>query len=168
MLTIDSVAAPQANSAHCFVCGLHNPFGLQLRFFMNSKGEVIADYIVPERYQGFPGVVHGGIVAAMLDEAAARVHLGGTPPRFMYTARMEVRYRQNVPVGQLLRLVGRSVKSRSRTATAVSFLLDQAENILAEADALLVNVPDEYLVGSDLDALGWKVYPLNERKTDHE
>ena len=161
----ESIASPQANSAHCFVCGLQNPFGLQLRFFMNASGEVEAEYTVPERYQGFPGVVHGGIVAAMLDEAAGRVHMGSSPPRFMYTARLEVRYRQNVPVGQPLRLLGRAVKSRQRTATAVSFLLDQQGDILAEADALLVNVPDEFLEGADLDALGWKVYPLDEGET---
>ncbi len=160
----------QANSHSCFVCGLSNPYGLQLRFYTTGEGEVTADYTVPEHFQGYPGVVHGGIAAAMLDEAAGRSLMGsgstpdnagapdGTGPRFMYTARLDIRYRKNVPVGQPLRLVGRATKSKQRTAAAVSQILDTQGNVLAEADVLLVDVPDDMLKGVDLEALGWKVY----------
>jgi uncharacterized protein (TIGR00369 family) len=148
----------QPNSRHCFVCGLENPYGLQLRFEMTAAGEVVAHYTVAERYQGFPGVVHGGITAAMLDEAAGRAPMETDPPRFMFTAHLEVRYRKNVPVGQPLRIVGRVEKSRGRTVTASSTIFDQEGTILAEADVLLVDVPKEVFVGNDLEALGWKVY----------
>ncbi len=152
----------QPNSRHCFVCGLENPFGLGLRFFQTDEDEVTATYIVPERYQGYPGVVHGGIVAAMLDEASGRALMGTDPEtaRFMYTARLEVKYRQNVPVGEPLRLVGKVVKNKRRTAVAQAFIYDQNEKVLAEAEALLVEVPAEVLQSIDVDALGWKVYPL--------
>ena len=151
----------QPNSRHCFVCGLQNPFGLQLRFNMIAPGEVEARYTVPERYQGYPGMVHGGIVAAMLDEVAGRVHMGGDPPRFMFTARMEIRYRQNVPVGQPLRVVGRALKSKGRMATAAGAIYDQDGALLAEADVLLVNVPTDVVGSVDLAALGWRVYGDN-------
>jgi len=149
---------PQANSLSCFVCGLSNSFGLKIRFYTSGVGEVTADYTVPEQYQGYPGVVHGGIVAAMLDEAAGRSLMGSDPPRFMYTARLEVRYRKNVPVGQPLRLVGKATKSKSRSAAATSALYDQDGALLAEAGALLIDVPGDVLDGVDLAALGWKVY----------
>ena len=149
---------PQANSRQCFVCGLENPFGLHLRFYESGPGEVTAEITVPQHYQGYPGVVHGGIVAAMLDEVCGRVHMGEDPPRFMYTARLEVRYRQNVPVGEPLRLVGRATRSKGRTATAVGELYGPGEVLLAEADALLVNVPEGLIDNIDLEALGWKVY----------
>jgi acyl-coenzyme A thioesterase PaaI-like protein len=148
----------QPNSRHCFVCGLANPFGLQLRFYDANAGEVTADYTVPEHFQGYPGVVHGGIVAAMLDEVCGRVHMGGDPPRFMYTARLDIRYRQNVPVGQPLRLIGKAGKSRGRTATSTGLLLGPDGSVLAEAEALLVDVPEEVVGSTDLEALGWKVY----------
>lgn len=148
----------QANSRHCFVCGLENPFGLHLRFYETAPGEVTAEYTVPERFQGYPGVVHGGVVAAMLDEVCGRAHMGGDPPRFMYTARLEVRYRQNVPVGVPLRLVGRAGKSRSRAATAVGEIYAPDGALLAEAEALLVDVPAEVVNSVDLEALGWRVY----------
>jgi acyl-coenzyme A thioesterase PaaI-like protein len=149
----------QPNSRFCFVCGLSNQFGLQLRFNITAPGEVTALYTVPERYQGFPGVVHGGIVAAMLDEVCARADMGVEPPRFMYTARLEVRYRKNVPVEQPLRIVGKVVKSKSRISTSSGVIYGPDGDVLAEADALLVDVPQESLEGADLEALGWKVYP---------
>ena len=153
----------QPNSRHCFVCGVENPNGLHLRFYENTTGEVTADYTIPEHFQGYPGVAHGGVVAAMLDEVAGRAHMGGDPPRFLFTARMDIRYRQNVPVGVPLHLVGRAGKSKSRTAIATSEIYDQQGNLLAQAELLLVNVPDEVVSGVDLEKLGWKVYDDEDR-----
>jgi acyl-coenzyme A thioesterase PaaI-like protein len=152
----------QPNSLNCFVCGIENPCGLHLKFYTTGTGDVTADYTVPKRYQGYPGVVHGGIVAAMLDEIAGRAHMGGDPPRFMYTARLEMRYRRNVPVGQPLRLVGQAGKSKGRTATATAKIYNQEGVLLAEADALLVDIPTEVVGDVDLENLGWKVYPDEE------
>jgi len=155
----------QPNSHSCFVCGLANPFGLKLRFYTQADGEVIADIIIPEQFQGYPGVVHGGVVAAILDEAAGRSHMveytlgGESRTRFMLTARMELRYRQNAPVGQPLRLVGRAGKSKGRTAQASAYLYDQSGSLLAEAEAVLVDLPDDVLPSGGLESLGWKVYP---------
>ena len=153
------MSSPQPNSRHCFVCGLANPFGLHLRFTNSAPGEVTAEYTVSEEYQGYPGVVHGGIVAAMLDEAAGRSHMGGDPPRFMFTARLNVQYRKNVPVGQPLHLVGKAGKTRVRSAAATSAIYNQEGELLAEAEAILVDVPANSFNASNLDELGWKVYP---------
>jgi uncharacterized protein (TIGR00369 family) len=150
---------PQPNSYHCFVCGLANPFSLHLRFYDTAPGEVVADTVISVHYQGYPGVVHGGVVSAMLDEAAGRAYMVGAEPRFMYTARLEVRYRQNVPVGQPLHLVGKVGRSRARTATATSTIYTEDGKLLAEAEVLLVDIPGLELTQEQLDELGWKVYP---------
>ena len=149
----------QPNSKHCFVCGRENPYGLRLNFFETAPGEVEVEFTVPEQYQGYPGVVHGGIVAAMLDEVIGRVHMGGDPPRFMFTARLDVRYRKNVPVGQPLRIIGHAGKSRERSAIASGQIFGPDGDLLAEAEAVLVNVPDEIKDGVNLEELGWKVDP---------
>lgn len=146
------------NSRDCFVCGLANQFGLKLRFRVTGPGEVTCVYTVPERYQGFPGVVHGGIVAAMLDEVCWRAHMGIRPLRIMFTARLDLRYRKNVPVGQPLRIVGTSLKSKMHTSTSTGVIYGPDGFVLAEADALLVDVPADFLEGVDLEAMGWKVY----------
>lgn len=150
----------QVNSRHCFVCGVENPNGLQLRFYQSGPGEVVASYTVPDHFQGFPGLAHGGIVAAMLDEITGRALMGSDPnaPRLMYTAKLEVRYRKNVPLGQPLRLVGRAVKSKGRTAVASGELYGPDGSLLAEAEALLVDVGETVLVQAELAALGLKVY----------
>ena len=149
----------QPNSHHCFVCGLKNPFGLQLRFYNTIPGEVCVEYTVPDHYQGYPGVVHGGVVAAMLDEAAGRAFMGDPEaPRFMYTARMEIRYRKNVPIGQQLKVIGQAGKNKGRTATATSRIFNPEGELLAEAEVLLVDVPAEVVDKVDYEALGWKVY----------
>ena len=59
---------PQPNSDTCFICGRSNPVGLQMTFFDNGVDEVYAEHTVPDLYQSYPGLVHGGIVTAMLDE----------------------------------------------------------------------------------------------------
>lgn len=150
----------QPNSRHCFVCGVENPIGLHLKFYETGPGEVTAEINLPEIYQGYPGIVHGGVIAAMLDEAAGRAHMGPVEaPRFMFTARLDVRYRQNVPTGQPLRLVGKAGNTKSRTAQAYSAIYDLDGILLADADLLLVNVPQKMIQATDLSALGWKVYP---------
>ena len=144
------------------MCGLLNPLGLHLVFENSAPGEVTAEYTVPEMYQGYPGVVHGGIVAAMLDELAGRAFMSGDPPRFMFTARLQVRYRKNVPVGQPLRLVGRAQDSRGRTARASSAIYGPDDELLAEGDALLVDAPPEALDFDRVEELGWRVYADEE------
>jgi acyl-coenzyme A thioesterase PaaI-like protein len=153
----------QPNSRHCFVCGLENTHGLHLKFYNTAPGEVTVEYTVPEQYQGYPGVVHGGIVAAMLDEVTGRVFMGdAASPRFMYTARLDIRYRRNVPVGQPLRIVGRAGKNKGRSAIATGEIYGPDGDLLAEAEALLVNVPEDVLQGVDLERVGWKVYDDSE------
>lgn len=156
----------QASSRHCFVCGVHNPYGLHLVFKQTGPGEVTADISVPDHFEGYPGVVHGGIVAAMLDEISGRAHMGEDPsqPRFMFTARLELRYRKNVPVGQPLHLVGKALKSKGRTATASGQIFGPDGALLAEAEALLVDVPGEALDAELLESLGWRVYPELESR----
>jgi len=148
----------QPNSRYCFVCGLANPDGLQLRFYKTGPDEVTAEYTVPARFQGYPGVVHGGIIASMLDEITGRALMGGNPPRFMYTARLDIRYRRNVPVGIPLRLVGKAEKVKSHTATSRGMIFGPDGELLAEADAILVDLPEEFFATNNLEALGWQVY----------
>lgn len=158
----------QPNSNYCFVCGLKNADGLKLRFHIFENGEIRADCNLPEKFQGYPGVVHGGIVAAMLDETACRSHMvkidddGNLSTRFLVTVRLDIRYRKNVPVGQSLHLIGQPGKTRGNSAQAKAFIFDESGILLAEAEAILMDVPDDVLVGLDLEELGWEIAPEGE------
>ncbi len=155
------VRVKQPNSRHCFVCGLENPIGLHLHLYQTAPDEIETTFTAPEHFQGYPGVLHGGIVASILDEVSGRAHMGSDPaaPRFMFTGRMEVKYRKNVPIGQPLKIIGKAGKSKGKTAEAWAGIYDQSGELLAEATTLLIDVPQESFDMSRLDELGWKVYP---------
>jgi uncharacterized protein (TIGR00369 family) len=148
----------QPNSNDCFVCGLKNPFGLKMTFYDNGIDETHCEYTIPARYQGYPGIAHGGVVAAMLDEAVGRVSMINDHNHFMMTVKMEIKYRQPVPIETPLALVGRMVKARGRLATATGEVRLPDGTIAAEAELTLADLPDEFRVEGDLEALGWKVY----------
>jgi acyl-coenzyme A thioesterase PaaI-like protein len=152
----------QPNSKMCFICGLQNRVGLHLHIYETAPGVVEALYTAPEHFQGYPGVLHGGIVGALIDEISGRAHMGSDPaaPRFMYTAKLEVKYRRNVPIGHALRVVGKAGRSRGKSAEAWGgiYMADTGE-LLAEGTTLLIDVPADALDVARLDELGWKVYP---------
>ena len=148
----------QASSRSCFVCGVENPIVLHLNFYLTRPGEVTASFTASNEYQSYPCVLHGGIIAAILDEAAGRVYLQGFPPRFMYTARLEIRYRNNVPIGQPLKIIGRAVKNKGRMAESWAGIYGPDDRLLAEAKALYIAIPNSP-DASVLENFGWKVYP---------
>lgn len=150
----------QPNSRYCFVCGMENPYGLKLKFFETPSGKVIVNTVIPDHFQGYPGVVHGGIVASLVDEVLGRVHMGDdiNNSRFLYTAKLNIQYRKPVPLNSPLRIVGQAVKKKKRTGTSIAKIFDHDGQLLVEAEAILINVPEENLNKIDLDNLGWKVY----------
>jgi acyl-coenzyme A thioesterase PaaI-like protein len=152
----------QPNSRMCFICGLENPVGLHLHIYETAPGQVEASYTAPQHFQGYPGVLHGGIVGAILDELSGRSLMGSDPmaPRFMFTAKLEIKYRKNVPVGIPLKIIGKAGKARSKSAEAWAGIYDTRNGeLLAEANTLLINVPADQFNTSDLERLGWRVYP---------
>ena len=151
----------QPNSKMCFICGLENPAGLKLRVHEVEPGVVESHFTAPEHFQGYPGILHGGIIAAIIDEISGRALMGPLEnPRFMFTAKLEVTYRHNVPIGKPLRLVGRAGLVKERSAQSWAGIYDaESGQLLAEGSTLLVNVPQEKLDVANLDEMGWKVYP---------
>jgi uncharacterized protein (TIGR00369 family) len=152
----------QPTSKNCFVCGRENPYGLHLNFYDTAPGETTAEVTIPERYQGYPGIVHGGILAAMLDEVTGRVFMQGSPERFMVTAKLDLRYRKPAPVGARLILQGHAVRDSGRVAQAKGEIRDLDGNVLVEADATYFEPPKEVLLAGNPEALGWMVVPDEE------
>ncbi|MFQ5943438.1 MAG: PaaI family thioesterase [Anaerolineales bacterium] len=149
----------QPNSKHCFVCGLENHHGLQLAFYQDESGTVFTETTVPDQFQGYPGTVHGGIVAALLDEIAGRAAMVEDSKEFKVTARMTLRYRRKVPTGEPLQMIGWIEHEGGRAAKATAEIRLPDGSLGAEAEALLVDYPDPFAEGGELGRLGWKVYP---------
>ena len=99
-------------SPRCFVCGEHNPGGLHARFFVEN-GLVTMPLTAEERHCGYPDVVHGGVLAAALDEcmgwAAARsIH------RMCVTGELTVRYLKPVAPGPGFTVYAEVIRSSRR------------------------------------------------------
>lgn len=148
---------PQPNSEMCFVCGRSNPVGLYMKFKDDGKGEVVSKYAVPPCYQGYPGIVHGGVLAAMLDEVVGRVSMIGDPHHFMMSVRLEVLYRQPVPVDTPLEVVGRIIRLRGRLGKAEGKIYLPDGTVGCEAAMTLADIPKELLSNTNLALLDWKV-----------
>jgi uncharacterized protein (TIGR00369 family) len=147
----------QPNSDDCFICGRNNPVGLYMSFYDNGDNEVCSEYTVADSYNSYPGIVHGGIVASMLDEVVGRVAMIGDHHHFMMTAKLEVKYRQPVPTETPLKIIGRIVRLRGRIGKAIGEVVLPDGSIAAEAEMTIVDVPPELLHGVDAEALGWRV-----------
>jgi uncharacterized protein (TIGR00369 family) len=150
----------QANSSHCFVCGLHNDYGLHMKFYEDESGKVVSDITVPKRFQGYPGIVHGGIIAAMLDEVSGRTITNSEATRWMVTASISIRYRKPVPVEKLLHLEGSLKQDSGAVARVRGEIYDENGVLLAEADSVLAAIPPSLKASvENLPQEEWRVYP---------
>jgi uncharacterized protein (TIGR00369 family) len=147
----------QRNSEMCFVCGRSNPVGLYMQFYDDGELEVHSEFTAPAHYQGYPGVVHGGVLAAMLDEVVARVAMIGDPHHFMMSVKLQVLYRHPVPVETPLRVVGRILRLRGRLGKAEGRILLPDGTVACESQMTLADVPDELLASTNPALLNWKV-----------
>ena len=146
------------SSRGCYVCGRENPVSLGMTFFLQENGEVTSEVVVSEAYAGYPGMVHGGNIAAMMDEAVGRAATGDDPNRFAVTSQLTVKYRQPVPTNQRLLVTGRLIKKRGKVSQAYGEIRNQEGQLLAEADAIFVEIAEDFTKGTDPDLMGWKVY----------
>ncbi|OPL19755.1 MAG: hypothetical protein AVO35_01915 [Candidatus Aegiribacteria sp. MLS_C] len=96
---------------HCFVCGEKNSFGLRLKP-KGENGEGLIDWVPDRRHQGFEGVVHGGLISTLLDEAMA--YASKSLGCFCVTAELSVRFRAPVTTGLPVQVRARVVEQRGR------------------------------------------------------
>jgi uncharacterized protein (TIGR00369 family) len=147
----------QPNSQMCFVCGMENPIGLKQFFYEDSTGRVVATFTPEDKHQGYPGVLHGGIAAALLDEVLGRLAIGKGV--WLMTARMEIRYRRAIPLDQSLTVVGEVIRDTRRLMEAKGELCLADGSVAAVATATYLPVPKDKLEDME-QALGfWQVVP---------
>jgi acyl-coenzyme A thioesterase PaaI-like protein len=133
------VAAVKAAYEDCFGCGRANPIGLHLdEFTPDGEGGITATFRPRPEYRGFAGVLHGGIVAAALDETLAWTAIL-LADAMTLTARLELRYRNPAPPDRPLRVSGRIVEQRGRRLVLAGDLTEGSTPI-AQAEGLFLVV----------------------------
>lgn len=120
---------------HCFGCGPLNSEGLRLVFVPGRDGSSV-NFEVPERYQSWAGMAHGGIVALLLDEAVgwAAWHAGHPG----VTGRLQVSYRRPLKLGEPIRVVGKVDRMRRSLVYASAYIENRDDKSrVADATATL-------------------------------
>jgi acyl-coenzyme A thioesterase PaaI-like protein len=128
----------------CFGCGRDHPTGLHLEMWgLDDELRVRGSFTVTEHHQGAPGLAHGGVISAAVDEGMGYLlWLVGSPA---VTARLEVDFRRPVPVGSRLELHARVDRREGRKIWA-SMQGRVDDDVAVEAGALYVMVGLEHFV----------------------
>ena len=124
----------------CFGCGKLNTEGLGIDFEVDGL-KVEGRFVTRDAHQGYPGVTHGGIAAAAMDEAMGwAMYAAGA---WAMTAKIEVKYRKSIPLGEELVVTAGVVRDRGRMLEAAAEIRSLAGDRLAEAKALFVRLPKD-------------------------
>ena len=90
---------------NCFACGSGNGMGLRLKFHRNEDGSVWGDFLAHQKFEGYSGILHGGIIATLLDSAMTNCLLMEGIPAL--TGRLSIKYSVPIRTGLIVRLEAR-------------------------------------------------------------
>ena len=130
-------------SLRCFACGKNNPIGLKLEWFNDYENKQIeTTFTLSDDYCSYPGTVHGGIIATILDETSGRaILLDNDFNRLMVTLKMEVVYKHNTPTNTPLKAVGRVIRDGGSRAQVEGEIILPDGTVSAKCTSLLFKIP---------------------------
>ncbi len=127
---MNATADGLVDDGHCIGCGPHAPSGLGMRFEIHPDKSVESTVTVGAAFAGWRGVVHGGIVALLLDEAMA--YAAGAHGVLAVTGDLRVRFRGLVPVDAPLQVTG-NLLWRRRGVLGLAARINAADGALLAA-----------------------------------
>jgi uncharacterized protein (TIGR00369 family) len=122
---------------NCFVCGENNPDGLRLNFEIDKENQTLkTTFFASQTFQGWDGIVHGGIICTLLDEAMAKLvyELGYQA----VTASLEVKFKKPAPILEPLLVYGELTEVSKRLIKAKAKVLKKDGTVLAEGTSKLM------------------------------
>ena len=132
-----SAAVPRRlESSDCFACSPDNARGLKLDFKLTADGAMVAEWVPESDLEGYHGIVHGGIVSTVLDEAMAKVVDGMEIDAL--TAELRVRFRKQVQSGSRVHVKGWIERREHRMLRTEASVAGQGGEELAHAWATFV------------------------------
>lgn len=134
----------------CFICGTKNSAGLNVRFYETENGEVACRFTARQEHQSYPGRLHGGISAAILDEIIGRAIMINEPDTWGVTCELNMKYKKPVPLDTELTAVGRITEANRRLFKATGEILLPGGEIAVTASGLYMKMPVQKIIeGSD-------------------
>ena len=157
------VTGKQPNSKMCFVCGLENQFGLKSLFYELENGETMAIFSPANEHQGYPGRLHGGISAAILDETIGRAVMNHTSSNIWgVTVDFSMKFRKPVPMDGEVRVVGRMIKENKRTFEGTGEIILNDGTVAIEASGRYLKMDLSRITDSDFDGEEWRVFDSSD------
>jgi len=153
-----NIVRKQPNSKMCFVCGLKNNFGLKSRFFELESGELLALFQPAEEHQGYPGRLHGGLAATILDETIGRsIMITTSDTIWGVTVEFSMRLKKPVPMDGEIRVVARTLNENKRFFEGSGKILLPDGNIAVQATGRYLKVDIDQIADFDMEEQEWGV-----------
>jgi acyl-coenzyme A thioesterase PaaI-like protein len=92
---------------NCFACGSNDGMGMGLKFYKHKDGTVFGNFFADPKYEGYSGIIHGGIVATLLDSAMTHCLLMKDIPAL--TGRLSIKYSIPIRTGKVVKVEARIV-----------------------------------------------------------
>ncbi len=108
------VLKKQNISSNCLVCGIENDLGLKANFYELENNELVAICDTKEWHQSYPGRMHGGMSAAILDETIGRAISLSNDEVWGVTVSLDIKYKKPVPTDCTIKVVGRIIKENRK------------------------------------------------------
>lgn len=125
------------DDGYCFVCGKKNPAGLKLDF--SFDGKVLSTEFVPKKeHQGYYNIVHGGIVSTLLDEVMVKLAIELGMPAV--TARMDIRLRKALGVGEKIIVQAEMLKDSKKVLEVYAKAVKEDSTLVADATGKLMKM----------------------------
>jgi uncharacterized protein (TIGR00369 family) len=135
---------------YCFACGKNNPEGMRLKFSYDEERYCfICRFRLGKRYTGPPGHCHGGIIAAVLDEAMGKVNK--LRHVVALTSEITVKYLRPVPLNKPLRVESREVSVRGRRHVNKAEILNDKDEVLARSRGLFIAIDPRRMFAKFVD-----------------
>ena len=156
------VKQKQENSKMCFICGLKNPFGIKASFYETDKEKIIATFTANQEHQGYPGRLHGGIAAAILDETIGRaINMEKDQEVWAVTIDFSIKYKKPIPLGAEIRVVGWLTEENKRYFAGQGKIINPDGRISATGEGRYLKMPLEKIADFDREANEWKIVDLS-------
>lgn len=153
------VIKKQHNSKECIVCGLKNDLGLKASFYELENGELVAIFTALDEHQSYPGRLHGGMAAAMLDETIGRAILIKDENTWGVTVELNLKYKKPVPLGEELKVVGRITRDTSRLFEGTGEILLKNGEVAVTASGKYIKMPISKISDFGTGEEEWRVVP---------
>jgi len=153
------ITAKQHNSRMCFVCGLKNEYGLHASFFEVEGDQLVALFTPCEQHQGYPGRMHGGLAATILDETIGRALMITNEEAWGVTVEFTVRYKKPVPLDEELRVIGRITRDTRRIFEGTGEILLPNGDVAVEGQGKYIKLPLDEIADFDYEEQEWKTVP---------